>query len=87
MLVRDTENIVATFAVIQSVTAPYKKIGFVTAYFALSWIPLFLGLHPGMEAQSVLNIASIRITVEFIFILILQLSQHSLLSFIPPSEK
>ncbi|MBV6626102.1 MAG: hypothetical protein KI793_24735 [Rivularia sp. (in: Bacteria)] len=47
--------------------------GFVTAYLALSWIPLFLGLHAGMEAQSVLNITSIVITVEFIFIFIFQL--------------
>lgn len=58
-------------------------IGFVTAYFALSWIPLFLGLHPGIQAQSVLSIASIIITVEFLFILIIQLYQHSLSSFIP----
>lgn len=48
-------------------------IGFVTAYLALSWIPLFLGLHPGTEAQSVLSIASIIITVEFLFIVIFQL--------------
>lgn len=48
-------------------------IGFVTAYLALSWIPLLLGLHPGIEAQSALSIASIVITVEFLFIVIFQL--------------
>ncbi|AFY57208.1 hypothetical protein Riv7116_4795 [Rivularia sp. PCC 7116] len=45
---------------------------FVAAYLALSWIPLFLGLNPGIEAQSVLSLTSIIITVEFIFLLIFQ---------------
>lgn len=46
--------------------------GFVTAYFTLSWIPLFIGLHLGVEALSVLTVTSIIITIEFILIFLSQ---------------
>ena len=57
--------IIATIVTVFIILGIYSfeaTAGFVTAYLALTWIPLFIGLHLGFEALSVLTVTSIMIS-------------------------